>query len=170
MKLIHSLALVDEGARIGEGTRVWAFSHIRDSAQIGDNCILGEGVYVDSEVIIGDRSKVQNRALLYGELELRQGVFVGPAAIFCNDSYPRARSLTGKLKGAEDWERRKTTVGEGASIGAGAVIGPGLNIGDYAMIGMGAIVTRDVPAYALVLGNPARIVCKVSKDGKRAME
>jgi UDP-2-acetamido-3-amino-2,3-dideoxy-glucuronate N-acetyltransferase len=152
----HPTSDVSEQAVVGAGTKVWARSHVREGAVIGDRCIVGEGVYVDTDVRIGNDVKIQNGALLYRKLTLADGVFVGPNVCFTNDKFPRAVTPDGKLKGNQDWSPGDTRVERGASIGAGALILPGIHIGEWAMVGAQALVTRDVPSHALVVGSPAR--------------
>jgi len=153
---IHPTADVSEHAIVGEGTRVWHDVQIREGARIGRECILGKGVYVDRDVVIGDRCKVQNRASLYHGLTLEDGVFVGPHVLFANDRFPRAINVDGTLKSDADWTEERSLVCHGASVGAGALVLPGVTIGAWAMVAAGAVVTVDVPAHAIVRGNPAR--------------
>jgi acetyltransferase-like isoleucine patch superfamily enzyme len=167
---IHPTAEVSDRAVLGDGTSVWNQAQIREGARLGAGCIVAKDVYVDFDVTIGDRAKIQNGALLYHGLTLGHGVFVGPGAIFTNDRRPRAINADGTLKGAADWEVSATTVDDGASIGAGAVILAGLRIGAWAMVGAGAVVTKDVPAHALVVGNPARRMGWVCACGERLPE
>ncbi|MBI2724008.1 MAG: N-acetyltransferase [Chloroflexi bacterium] len=154
---IHETACVEPTATIGDGTSVWHHAHVREGARIGRECILGKGVYVDRDVVIGDRCKVQNGASLFHGVTLEDGVFVGPHAVFANDRFPRAVTPDGVLKTDADWTEEPTLVRHGASIGASAVVLPGLTIGAWAMIAAGAVVTASVPAHAIVRGNPARI-------------
>jgi acetyltransferase-like isoleucine patch superfamily enzyme len=155
--VIHPSAEVEEGARIGSGTRIWHHAHVRSGAVIGSDCVLGYGVFVDAGAVIGDRCKLQNRVSVYRGVTLENGVFVGPHAAFTNDKTPRAILPNGGMAGAEDWTLLPTLVREGASIGAGAVVLPGITIGRWAMVAAGAVVTRDVPDHGLVMGNPARL-------------
>lgn len=155
---IHPSADVAASARIGAGTRIWNRVQIREGAEIGSKCIIGTGVYVDVDVRIGDNVKVQNNGLLYRGLTLESGVFVGPGVIFTNDRLPRAVNPDGTLKRDADWGVGPILVRYGASVGAGAVVLPGITIGRFALVGAGAVVTRDVPPHALVVGNPARQV------------
>ncbi len=146
---IHPSAIVEDGASIGAGTRIWHRSHVRSGSRIGSGCTIGFAVFVDSDVVVGDRCKVQNHVSLYRGVVLDDDVFVGPSVAFTNDRYPRAEST--------DWKIVPTTVRRGASIGANATVVCGVVIGTYAMVGAGAVVTADVPAHALVLGIPATV-------------
>lgn len=154
---IYPTADVSKDAQIGDGTRVWHEAQVREGARIGRECIIGKGVYIDKDVVIGDRCKIQNRASLFHGLTLEDGVFVGPHAIFANDRFPRAVNPDGSPKSDADWHVEPIVVHHGASIGAGAVVLPGVTIGPWAMIGAGSVVTADVPAHAIVRGNPARM-------------
>jgi acetyltransferase-like isoleucine patch superfamily enzyme len=154
---IHDTAEVADSASIGEGTKVWHHAQVREGARIGRDCILGKGVYVDKDVVVGDRCKIQNRASVFHGVTLADGVFVGPHAVFANDTFPRAINPDGSLKSEDDWTAEPTRVGHGASIGAGAVVLPGVTIGDWALVAAGAVVTADVPAHGIVKGNPARM-------------
>lgn len=167
MATIHPTAEVSPQAELGEGTRVWSNVQIRERAKIGRNCIIGRNSYIEFGVSVGDNVKIQNNASLYHGLTVDDGVFIGPHVIFTNDKLPRAINPDGSLKSADDWTVGKTHVQHGAAIGAGAVIVTGITIGPWAMIGSGAVVTRDVPAHALVVGNPARVVGYVSATGVR---
>lgn len=167
---IHPTAAVSDKARIGDGTRIWNQAQVRENVQIGTQCIIGKDVYVDFDVEIGDNVKIQNGALVYHGTTIEAGVFVGPGAIFTNDKRPRAINPDGSLKGNDDWEVGPTRVCYGASVGAGSVILPGVTVGSFALIGAGAVVTRDVPAHALVVGNPARMLGYVCKCATRLVE
>ena len=159
---IHPRALVDEGARIGASTRVWAFAHVLSGARIGSGCNLCDGVFVEDQVVIGDGCTIKNGVAVYNQVTLEDEVFVGPNAVFTNDMIPRAGRHKGK---AEDF--LPTRVRMGASIGANATIVCGNEIGSYALVGAGAVVTRDVPAHAIVVGNPARVVGHVCACARR---
>ncbi len=154
---IHPTADVSSDAQVGEGTKVWHEAQVREGARIGRDCVLGKGVYIDKGVVIGDRCKVQNRASIFHGVTLEDGVFVGPHAVFANDRFPRAVTPEGVLKSDDDWEEGPVLVAHGASVGAGAVVLPGVTIGAWALVAAGAVVTSDVPAHAIVKGNPARI-------------
>ena len=164
---IHGTAEVSARARIGAGTRIWHQAQIREDAEIGDRCILGKGVYVDASVTVGDDAKIQNGAQLFHGVIVENGVFIGPGAILTNDRYPRSVTPSGALKGADDWTVGRILVERGASIGAGAVILPDVTIGRWALVGAGAVVIRDVPPHGLVVGNPARLVGRVCRCGRR---
>jgi acetyltransferase-like isoleucine patch superfamily enzyme len=165
--MIHESALVETGAQIGPRTKIWHLAHVRHSAVIGADCVIGRGVYVDVHVVIGDKVKIQNYVSVFHGVTIEEGVFVGPHAVFTNDKVPRAVTPDFELKAANDWVLVPTLVKAGASIGANAVIVCGVTIGRWAMVGSGAVVTRDVPDYGLVVGNPARLVDYVCPDGQR---
>lgn len=155
---IHPTAEVSDAATIGEGCRIWHQAQVREGASLGPGCIVGKGVYVDTGVSLGANCKVQNYACLFKGVTLEDGVFVGPHVVFTNDRLPRAITPDGSLKSETDWEIGPVHVARGASIGSRAVILPGVNIGQWALVGAGAVVTKDVPGHALVAGNPARQV------------
>ena len=164
--MIHPTAEVSPGARIGQRTTVWHQAQVREGATIGEGCTLGKGVYVDREVRVGDNVKMENGAQLFHGSDLEDGTFIGPGAVLANDMYPRAIPPDGRSKGDGDWQPGRVTIRRGASVGAGAVILPNIEVGAWAMIGAGAVVTRDVPAQALVTGNPARCVGYVCRCGR----
>jgi UDP-2-acetamido-3-amino-2,3-dideoxy-glucuronate N-acetyltransferase len=153
---VHPKAEVSPAASLGAGTRVWRAAQVREGAIIGANCIISKGVYIDAHVKIGSNVKIQNHVSVFEGVTLEDGVFVGPHVCFTNDLFPRAITRDGKLKGASDWTITPTLVKYGASLGAGAIIRCGITIGPFALVGAGAVVTRDVSAHTLVLGNPAR--------------
>jgi len=165
---IDPTARVEEGATIGPGTRVWGHSHVRTGARIGADCVIGSDVTVDVGVVVGDRCKVQNGALLYRGVQLGDGVFVGPAAVLTNDRRPRAVNPEGALLAAGDWKISPIVVDDGASIGANATVVAGVRVGRWAMVGAGAVVTRDVAPHALVVGVPARQAGWVCACGEHA--
>ena len=164
---VHPTAEVSEQADIGAGTSIWHQAQVLGGARIGCNCILGKGAYVDAGVILGDNVKVQNYVSIYHGVTIEDGVFCGPHCVFTNDKRPRAVNADGSLKAADDWEVAPTLVRRGAAIGANAVIVCGVTVGEWAMIGSGAVVTRDVPDYGLVWGNPARLHGFVCPCGQR---
>ena len=165
--MIADTADVDARARIADSARVWHLAQVREGAVIGENSIIGRGAYIDAGVQIGDNCKVQNHALVYAPAVLADGVFVGPAAVFTNDTFPRAINPDGSLKDATDWTMVGVTVGRGAAIGARAVVLGGVTIGEWAMVAAGAVVTKDVPPHALMAGTPARRVAWVGTDGAK---
>ncbi|MCK9622347.1 MAG: acetyltransferase [Methylobacter sp.] len=146
---IHPTAIVDEGAQIGEGSRIWHWAHVCSGAHIGNSCSLGQNVFVGNDVVIGNNVKIQNNVSVYDAVQLEDDVFCGPSMVFTNVYNPRS-AITRKN------EYRKTLVRRGATLGANCTIVCGTTIGEYAFIGAGAVVNRDVPAYALMLGVPAR--------------
>lgn len=155
---VHPTAVVEDGATIGDGTRVWHHCHVRPGAVIGSDTILGKNVFVDSGAVIGDRVKVQNNVSVYSGVTIDDEVFVGPSAVFTNDLVPRATN--------PDWAITPTHVGTGASIGANATIVCGNDLGPCSMVGAGSVVTRPVRAHELVVGNPARHVGWVDTAGR----
>lgn len=163
---IHATAEVSPKARISVGTKVWNQAQVRENAVIGRNCVISKNVYVDHDVTIGDNCKVQNNASIYYGAVLEDGVFIGPHACIANDKYPRAINANGSLKTASDWIVLKTRIKKGASVGASAVL-VCQEVGEWAMIGAGAVVTRDVPAHGLVVGNPAHLVGFVCACGRK---
>jgi UDP-2-acetamido-3-amino-2,3-dideoxy-glucuronate N-acetyltransferase len=156
---IHPSANVSDKALIGDGTKVWINVQIRENARIGAGCILSKDVYIDHAVCIGDRCKIQNSVSVYHGVRIGDDVFVGPNVAFTNDRVPRAFN--------SDWRITETKVETGASLGANSTIVCGITIGEYAMVAAGSVVTKDVPAYTLVMGNPAKPVGKVDKMGRR---
>lgn len=157
--IIHPAAHVSDEAAIGEGTRIWINAQIREHAVIGRNCIVGKDTYVDHHVVIGSGVKIQNGVSVYHGVTIEDEVFVGPNAAFTNDRVPRAF--------LPDWQVTPTLVRRGASIGANATIVCGIELGEYCMVGAGSVVTRSVPAHALVVGNPARVIGRVCRCGRR---
>lgn len=156
----HETAVIDEGCIIGNGTKIWHFSHIMPNCTIGENCNLGQNVVVSPGVVLGNNVKVQNNVSIYTGVTCDNDVFLGPSMVFTNVTNPRSA-----VNRREQYA--KTHVGEGASIGANATIVCGHNIGKFAFIGAGAVVTKNVPAYALVIGNPSRQVGWMSEYGHR---
>jgi acetyltransferase-like isoleucine patch superfamily enzyme len=162
---VHPSADVDDRAELGEGTSVWHLAQVREGAVLGKGCIVGRGAYIGTGVRMGDYCKVQNYALVYEPAQLGTGVFVGPAAVFTNDHYPRSVTPEMELKRADDWEAVGVTVLDGASIGARAVCVAPVTVGRWAMVAAGSVVVRDVPDFALVAGVPARRIRWVGHAG-----
>jgi len=156
----HHSAIIDDGAIIGDGTKIWHFCHIMSGAKLGENCNLGQNVFVANDVILGNNVKVQNNISIYTGVECQDDVFLGPSMVFTNVTNPRSGvNRRGQYS--------KTVVKKGASIGANATIVCGHDIGEYAFIGAGTVVTKNVPAYALVVGNPAKQIAWMSEYGHR---
>jgi len=164
---IHPTAEVSARAIIGDGTRIWNEAQVSSGARIGRDCILGKGVYVDPEVLVGDRVKLHTRVSVFKGSRIGSGVFIGPHSCLLNDKQPRATTSDGRLKTEADWVVSGVVVDDGASIGGGCTVLPGVTIGRFAMVGAGAVVTRDVPDHGLVLGNPARLVAYLCECGTR---
>lgn len=164
---IHPTAEVSSDARIGTGTYIWHHAQVREGACLGSQCIVGKGAYVDFDVEIGSRVKIQNYALIYHGATIEDGVLIGPRACLINDKVPRAITVDGMLKSSTDWQVGHIAVRSGASVGAGAILLPGVTIGRFAMVGAGAVVTKDVPDFGLVIGQPARLAGYVCCCGQR---
>jgi len=160
---VHESSYIDQGCTIGAGTKIWHFSHVMEDSQIGRNCVIGQNVMIGPSVKIGDRCKIQNNVSLYTGVILEDGVFCGPSCVFTNVTNPRAEIERKN-------EFRDTRVGRGATIGANATIICGHDLGDYSFVAAGAVVTRDVPAYALVAGVPAKRIGWISSVGERLGE
>ncbi len=156
MSYVAETADVSPDAVIGQGSKIWHLAQVRENAQLGENCIVGRGAYVGTGVEVGPNSKIQNYALVYEPAVLGEGVFIGPAVVLTNDTYPRSISPDGSLKSAHDWIPVGVTIGKGAAIGARAVCVAPVTIGEWATVAAGAVVTKDVPPYALVAGVPAK--------------
>lgn len=156
----HESSYVDEGAQIGEGTKIWHFCHIMSGAKIGKRCSIGQNVNISSRAVIGDGVKIQNNVSVYDDVIIEDDVFCGPSCVFTNVINPRAFV-------ERKHEYKKTIVKKGASIGANATIVCGVTIGEYALIGAGSVVTKDIPSYALAYGNPARVQGEVDENGEK---
>jgi UDP-2-acetamido-3-amino-2,3-dideoxy-glucuronate N-acetyltransferase len=167
---VHPSADLEADVAVGPDTAIWQRAQIREGARIGTECVIGRDVFVDVGVVLGDRVKVQNAALLYRGLTVEDNVFVGPGAIVTNDRFPRAVTASGKVAHAGDWELSPVVLRAGCSVGAGAVIVAGVEVGAFATVGAGAVVTRDVSGHALVVGNPARRLGWVCACGRRLQD
>jgi UDP-2-acetamido-3-amino-2,3-dideoxy-glucuronate N-acetyltransferase len=157
---IHPSAIVDEGAEVGEGTRVWHWVHVSAGARIGQRCSLGQGVYIGNDVLIGSNVKIQNNVSVYDAVTLEDDVFCGPSMVFTNVHNPRSAVVRKN-------EYRRTLVKRGATLGANCTVVCGTTIGEHAFVGAGAVVSRDVSPFALVVGVPARRVGWMSRHGER---
>jgi acetyltransferase-like isoleucine patch superfamily enzyme len=161
--LVHESAFVEKGAKVGKGTRIWRNAHLRTGCVVGEGCNIGKNVFIDTDVIIGNRVKVQNNALVYNAL-IEDDALIGPSACFTNDLRPRSFIWDEKRKAP------RTTLLKGASVGANATLIPGVTLGKFSLVGAGAVVTKDVPDYGLVYGNPARLFGFVCECGMTLKE
>lgn len=161
---------VAESAQIGDGSSVWHLAQVREDAVLGENCVIGRGAYIGTGVTLGDNCKVQNYALVYEPAVLEAGVFIGPAVVLTNDTYPRAINPDGTQKAASDWDAVGVTIKTGAAIGARAVCVAPVTIGAWSLIAAGSVVTKDVPDHALMVGVPAKQIGWVGKTGHRLVE
>ena len=160
-------ASVSDAAKLSDNTSVWDFAQIRENAKVGKNSIIGSYAYIDANVQIGNDCKIQNRALIYDPAIIHDGVFIGPGAILTNDKNPRSTSVSGGVKSVKDWDKVGVEILQGASIGSGSICVAPVRVGKWALVGAGAVVTKDVKDYALVVGNPARQVGWVGRAGKQ---
>jgi UDP-2-acetamido-3-amino-2,3-dideoxy-glucuronate N-acetyltransferase len=160
---VHSTAIVDPGAQLGDGTKVWHWVHVSGGARIGRNCVLGQNVFVGNDVVIGDNVRIQNNVSVYDAVTLEDDVFCGPSMVFTNVYNPRSHV-------SRKTDYRKTLVKRGASLGANCTVVCGYTIGEYAFVGAGAVVQRDVPAYALMVGVPAKRIGWICQCGERLPE
>ncbi len=158
---VHDTAIIDPGATVGMGTAIWHFSHVMPTAVIGENCVIGQNVFVGTNVKIGDRVKVQNNVSLYEGVTCEDDVFIGPSVVFTNVTHPRAF-----IEQKDAFQ--KTMICKGVTIGANATILCGIELGEYCFIGAGSVVTKDVPPFALMVGNPARQTGWVGHDGEKS--
>jgi len=165
MPRIHATADVAASAQIGEGAAIWHYAQVREDCVIGENVIIGRGAYIGNGVSIGANSKIQNYALVYEPAVLETGVFIGPGVILTNDEYPRAVNPDLSQKIGSDWEATGVTIREGASVGAGSICVAPVEIGAWALVAAGSTVTKNVPAFALVAGVPAKRIRWVGKAG-----
>lgn len=164
---IHPTALVEDGVKIGKGTKIWHFAQVRGGTVLGENCIIGNSVFIDTDSQIGNNCKIQNHAIVYHQALIADGVFIGPNVCFTNDKRPRAINPDGTIKSADDWEVNTIKIGKGAAIGGHSTLTPGVTIGQWAMAGSGSVITKDVPDFALVYGNPAKIHGFVCRCGEK---
>lgn len=164
---IHPTAIVEDNVTIGKGTKIWHFAQVRGGTVFGENCIVGNSAFIDTDSQIGNNVKIQNHAIVYHQALISDGVFIGPNVCFTNDKRPRAINPDETIKSSDDWEVSTIRIGKGAAIGGHSTITPGTNIGQWAMAGSGSVITKDVPNHALVFGNPARIHGFVCKCGKK---
>jgi len=165
--MAHIRGDVSDLAQVDSTARIWDLAQVREHAKVGAHCVVGRGAYIGTGVLVGDNCKIQNYALVYEPAVLEDGVFIGPAAVLTNDRFPRAVNPDLTLKSHADWDPVGVTVRTGASIGARTVCIAPVVVGEWAVIGSGAVVTRDVPAHALVVGNPARQIGWVGRSGRR---
>ena len=164
---VQPSAELEAGVSVGARTSIWNRAVLRRGASVGADCVIGRDAFIDEEVRLGDKVKVQNAALVYHGVTVGNGVFIGPGAILTNDRYPRAITASGTLARGDDWTVSPIELADGCSIGAGAVVVAGTSIGRFATVGAGAVVTRNVPDFALVAGNPARRLGWVCACGSR---
>jgi acetyltransferase-like isoleucine patch superfamily enzyme len=167
---VHATADLEPDVTVGPGTSIWHRAQLRTGARVGKDCVVGRDAFIDEGVVIGDKVKIQNGALIYHGVTVGNGVFIGPGAILTNDRYPRAVTSTGELSRAADWTVSPIVLEDGCSIGAGAVVVAGVTVGTWSMVGAGAIVTRDVPSHALVVGSPAHRIGWVCACGARLVD
>ncbi|OKL46383.1 N-acetyltransferase [Boudabousia liubingyangii] len=170
MARIAPSADVSEAAKISDSASIWHLSQVREEAEIGANCVVGRGAYIGTGVHVGDNCKIQNYALVYEPAYLEDGVFIGPAVVLTNDHNPRAINADGTIKSADDWHPVGVHIKQGAAIGARSVCVAPITIGAWATIAAGAVVTKDVPDFALMAGVPARQIGWVGKAGVRLEE
>ncbi len=166
----HKSAVIEDNVSVGEGSKIWHFAHVRHGTKIGINCVIAKSVFIDFKSEIGDNVKIQNHAIIYHKAMIEDGVFIGPNVCFTNDKIPRAINPDGTPKKAGDWQVTTIHIGQGASIGAHSVILPGVQIGEFALVGSGSVVTKNVPDFALAFGNPARIRGFVCRCGRKIKE
>jgi len=169
VRIVDSADVADS-AVIGSGSSIWHLAQVREKARLGENCVVGRGAYIGTGVELGDNCKVQNYALVYEPAKLEAGVFIGPAVVLTNDTYPRAVNPDGSPKSAHDWTPVGVTIREGAAIGARAVCVAPVTIGRWATVAAGSVVTKDVPDFALMAGVPARRLGWVGRAGVRLIE
>lgn len=157
---------IDKSATVGLNVTLWGV-RVRERAIIGPGCILGRNVYIDHDVRIGSFCKIQNNALIYCPAKVGDGVFIGPGAMLLNDKYPRATNPDGMIKNRADWWSEGVTLNDHCSIGGGVIIFPGITIGEWAMVGAGSVVTKDIDPYTMSIGNPAVVIGMVCRCGRK---
>jgi UDP-2-acetamido-3-amino-2,3-dideoxy-glucuronate N-acetyltransferase len=167
---IHPTAEVDAKAKLGSGSRVWNLAQVREGAVIGESCNIGKGAYIDINVVIGNRCKIQNGVYVYHGATVEDGVLLGPGSMILNDKYPRAINADGSFKSDSDWTVGPSRIGYGATVGGGAIVTAGVNVGKWALIGAGTVVTRNVPDFGIVYGNPGRLYGFVCHCGAKLVE
>jgi UDP-2-acetamido-3-amino-2,3-dideoxy-glucuronate N-acetyltransferase len=167
---VAATADVDERALLGEDCSIWHLAQVREDARLGRSCVVGRGAYIGPGVQLGDNCKVQNYALVYEPARLGDGVFIGPAVVLTNDTYPRAVTPDGDLKSAHDWEAVGVIIEDGAAIGARSVCVAPVTIGAWSLVAAGSVVIKDVPPHAMVVGSPARQIGWVGRDGRRLVD
>lgn len=163
---VEESAIIDPTVSLGDNVKIWHNVQLRDNVHLGKNVIVGKGTYIGSGVNVGENSKIQNNALIYEPAKIHEGVFIGPGVILTNDKFPRAINENKTQKTVDDWHAVGVEIEEGASIGAGAICIAPVKIGRWAVVAAGAVVTKDVPPFALVVGTPARQIGEVDYDGK----
>lgn len=169
MNIRGRFSIVSTPSSIHETVSIWNYSHIREGVRIGENTSVGDYVYIDKDVEIGANCKIQNSCLIYSPAKIHYGVFLGPGVVLTNDKYPRAISSNLNLKTFGEWNKQGVEVREGASIGAGAICIAPVTVGSWALVAAGAVVTKTVPSFALVSGNPAKFICWVGKSGYKLL-
>jgi UDP-2-acetamido-3-amino-2,3-dideoxy-glucuronate N-acetyltransferase len=170
MRAISEFANVDTTASIGENSQVWDYTQIRENVVIGSSCVVGRNVYIGPGVSVGNNCKIQNNSSIYDPATIANGVFIGPNVTLTNDRHPRSVNPNGSIKSQNDWKIVGIDIQEGASIGAGSICVAPARIGKWSLIGAGSVITKDVPNYALMVGNPATQIGWVSKTGKRLVK
>ena len=168
--MIDHTSFVETGVVLGDNVRIWRNSHVRSGAQIGNSVIIGENVYIGSGVLIGNNTKIQNGAMIYEPAIIEDGVFIGPGACLTNDKYPRAINTVGELKNIKEWNPIGVKVKTGATIGAGVICIAPVIIGESALVGAGSVVTQDVCDFGLYVGNPAKQIGWVNKQGFKLLK
>lgn len=165
--MISKKAIISKSSKVGKGTKIWHNTQVREKTEIGEYCIIGKDCYIDKNVKIGNKVKIQNSSNIYSGTIIQDEVFIGPNVNITNDKFPRATNTDGSLKKEGDWILENVLIEKGGSIGASSTITPGVTIHQFAMVGSGSVVTKNIPKYGLVVGNPAKLVGYVCKCGKK---